>query len=561
MQTINVGTGTHWVSDFKKYGTQIDTYLKKTVERVLNEYVLFLKNKKNNSVVFDLFNSELVCDCDFEQQSDPTILNADATECQGLCDRSCDKLCSKGCPKTVLREVLDKLKILTTFEQTKQKIDAFTKKRNPKNKNNSKPHDLKEILLEDVVIGKTKDDPFITVGEMFNNRYICTKALSSGASGCLILAKDMTGDVHVPNDSSAKRSTKNRTVVIKISRCTQSSIDLLQGEYNRITKLTEYKRSTYDLRDDHDVSFPTILNTFSFKSCSFGSGLTHLALVLELYGSDLYKYVPRKVSENANSDRSIKQRLSMKEIQQVFRQLAKTLKVVHACNIIHKDVKRDNVLIRKSNFDNTKDDCDVILIDYSMSIDTDGSSSLFTTLCGTVNCMAPEEFFGPGYHRESDIFSLGLLIVELVKGRTLFGSCKNHTGVGCMVNAYEKIFNLEDNDCVDSIVDESDVTSSDAHDSTSIDTVPSRYNKDVVKECHIAQIKKMRSSSHTIYGLRYKVSDYDAYLDEYKNDYFVSNIDDPDLVDLLNNCLEFLPKDRATLDEILRHPFITKVIY
>jgi protein kinase A len=81
---------------------------------------------------------------------------------------------------------------------------------------------------------------------------------------------------------------------------------------------------------------------------------------------------------------------------------------LHTKNIIHRDLKMNNIIIDK--------DLKVSLIDFGFSKKLDEDRTY--TICGTYHIMAPEIFenkFGEkiGYTLKSDIYSLGIFIYEL----------------------------------------------------------------------------------------------------------------------------------------------------
>ncbi|NOX90365.1 MAG: protein kinase [Calditrichaeota bacterium] len=89
--------------------------------------------------------------------------------------------------------------------------------------------------------------------------------------------------------------------------------------------------------------------------------------------------------------------------------IARGLEYTHSRNIIHRDIKPSNILI---SFDG-----DVKLIDFGIARD-DLSTRLTLTgmIVGTPAYMSPEQANGDSLTAQSDIFSLGVLLYEMLTG-------------------------------------------------------------------------------------------------------------------------------------------------
>ena len=89
-----------------------------------------------------------------------------------------------------------------------------------------------------------------------------------------------------------------------------------------------------------------------------------------------------------------------------MRGLFQAINHCHAQNIVHRDIKPDNIMITA---DNT-----VRLIDFGLSKATKNNKNM-TTVAGTPFYMAPEVLEG-SYSAKADIWSLGVLLYTLVCG-------------------------------------------------------------------------------------------------------------------------------------------------
>jgi len=103
--------------------------------------------------------------------------------------------------------------------------------------------------------------------------------------------------------------------------------------------------------------------------------------------------------------------LSLVEVRRIITQLGGALSYAHARGMIHRDIKPSNVLVDESN--------NCLLTDFGLARMVEASIKITTsgTVMGTPAYMSPEQGAGSQIDQRSDIYSLGIILYEMVTGR------------------------------------------------------------------------------------------------------------------------------------------------
>ena len=105
--------------------------------------------------------------------------------------------------------------------------------------------------------------------------------------------------------------------------------------------------------------------------------------------------------------------LSFEEIMSYSIQILKALKVAHEKNIIHRDIKPQNVMVLKNGL--------IKVMDFGIAKLPNAETVTMTDKAiGTVYYMSPEQASGKQIDPRSDIYSLGVMLYELSTGELPF---------------------------------------------------------------------------------------------------------------------------------------------
>ena len=122
-------------------------------------------------------------------------------------------------------------------------------------------------------------------------------------------------------------------------------------------------------------------------------------------------------------------------------QVAMALEAAHAAGIVHRDIKPENIMLRQDKFVR---DRFVKVLDFGLAKLTDREAPSSDpeavtipitetspgTIMGTTGYMSPEQALGENIDERSDVFSLGVVLYEMVAGHPPFkGKTESHTRV------------------------------------------------------------------------------------------------------------------------------------
>ncbi|TQS33768.1 hypothetical protein Golomagni_05874, partial [Golovinomyces magnicellulatus] len=119
-------------------------------------------------------------------------------------------------------------------------------------------------------------------------------------------------------------------------------------------------------------------------------------------------------------------------------ELGCALRYIHGQNIIHRDVKPDNVLLDADGHVHLTDFVSFAPLSFTQTLETNGASSqnvasdivpgrILSSKSGTLAYLAPEVYAGKGYDVKADWWSLGVLFYECIYNKRPFDGTNEAT--------------------------------------------------------------------------------------------------------------------------------------
>ena len=222
------------------------------------------------------------------------------------------------------------------------------------------------------------------VGYEVGKRYRIIRSLGEGGMANVYEAEDLV---------------QKRRVTLKMLRFDLQddprSVERFHKEANSLTKLDNpHIVQIYDFGNDHGVPY----------------------LIMEyVKGTDLKTYLKAHYP------------LSCEKVVDIMEQILSAVESAHRIGIIHRDLKPQNILI--DNYGKVK------VTDFGISIAAMESATITktNTMIGSVHYISPEQARGSIITKQSDIYSLGIILFELLTGKVPF---EGQTAVSIAVKHY-----------------------------------------------------------------------------------------------------------------------------
>ncbi|NXK45560.1 MK09 kinase, partial [Chauna torquata] len=176
-----------------------------------------------------------------------------------------------------------------------------------------------------------------------------------------------------------------------------AAFDTVLGINVAVKKLSRpFQNQTHAKRAYRELVLLKCVNhkNVSFLMCSF---LCYRYLVMELMDANLCQVIHME--------------LDHERMSYLLYQMLCGIKHLHSAGIIHRDLKPSNIVV--------KSDCTLKILDFGLAR-TACTNFMMTPYVVTRYYRAPEVILGMGYKENVDIWSVGCIMGELVKGCVIF---------------------------------------------------------------------------------------------------------------------------------------------
>ena len=161
-----------------------------------------------------------------------------------------------------------------------------------------------------------------------------------------------------------------------------------------------------------NLSHPNIIKFYDFQE-----SVSKLYIIMELAeGESLFEWIAKNYNNNVNinnndhnnNNNNSNQIIDESKIYIIIKQLLLAIHYLHLHNIIHRDIKPQNILFKRNNDINN-----IKLIDFGLSVKNLQNLGE-NKICGTWAYMSPEMLFNHKYYKPIDLWAVGIIMYQLL---------------------------------------------------------------------------------------------------------------------------------------------------
>lgn len=188
---------------------------------------------------------------------------------------------------------------------------------------------------------------------------------------------------------------------------------LADGSVAAVYKAQDNLQRTVALKILHSeaAQIPERIDRFNNEACLAGlEGLKNVVIVYYLGVYERRPYFAMEFIDGETLGRiSDRDDLKRNERLEIIMQVCEGLEWLHSKGIIHRDIKPSNIMVSRK-----APELSVKILDLGVAVGQDADSSELTRQVGTPDYMSPEQSEGRCVDLRTDIFSLGLVLFELI---------------------------------------------------------------------------------------------------------------------------------------------------
>src|SRR5216110_2979018 len=158
-------------------------------------------------------------------------------------------------------------------------------------------------------------------------------------------------------------------------------------------------------------------------------GLNHpnILTIYEIGEDHSTHYIASELIEGETlRQRLMRGRMQLSEAVDVAIQVASALAAAHQAGIVHRDIKPENIMLRPDGYVKVLDFGIAKLAEQEVPVSTPRDEALLLvetnlgSVLGTVRYMSPEQACGARVDKRTDVWSLGVVLYEMVTGHAPF---------------------------------------------------------------------------------------------------------------------------------------------
>ncbi len=187
----------------------------------------------------------------------------------------------------------------------------------------------------------------------------------------------------------------------------------------------------------HALGDEVALERFT-REARTASALNHpnVVTIYEIGEAEAGRFIAMELVEGQTLRALIDRRPEVDTLAQIGAQTARALSVAHTAGIVHRDVKPDNVMVRRDGL--------VKVLDFGLArlftapdgrSKAPGGATRAGEAVGTLRYMSPEQACGENVDCATDVFSLGLVLFELATGAHPFSASSDIALVSAMLTS------------------------------------------------------------------------------------------------------------------------------